>query len=163
MEQELVVSHYHSDVVFLLLAAMLPQGMTMYRRSWKKGKYQCCKLSEKYQKFVSLVLAGIVICLMMILCNYKALFAILGFGTSQLMKLDRNKISVLVSLLPYKEVLIILKVQILWRNSDQPVIEIPYIPTGEIYWLDQAIPDDIEELLFVQENKEYTDNKFVQR
>ena len=44
-----------------------------------------------------------------------------------------------------------------WRNSAQPNITMPeinehgWLPTGEIYWLDDAFPEDIENVLHQEE------------
>ena len=48
----------------------------------------------------------------------------------------------------------------IWRHSTSPVIELPRLEDNgwtseeEIYWMDDAFPDDVEELLFNKEDKD---------
>ena len=48
----------------------------------------------------------------------------------------------------------------IWRHSTRPIIELPrpedngWTSEGKIYWMDDAFPDDVEDLLFNEENED---------
>ena len=48
----------------------------------------------------------------------------------------------------------------IWRHSTRPIIELPrpedngWTSEGKIYWMDDAFPDDAEDLLFNKEDED---------
>ena len=138
---------------------------------FKKGKDQCWKLLEKHQKFEDCfanlrLTSSLPDEMFQLLEEFVCL--LYGIRSKSVNEARRKiferknkrekKIPNLSSLPPCKDVLWYHAlrsnfVAYIWRNSIEPIIDIPniaengWLSTGEILWLDDAFPEEIDELL----------------
>lgn len=140
---------------------------------FKKGKEKCWNLIEKFPKFLTAFIAlGTTLELTTEIFTQLEEYVCFLYGVKTKdinhvrwkifdKKLQKeHKVTDLAILPPCKQVLLyhIKRANLIayvWRNSAEPNITMPeinehgWLPTGEIFWLDDAFPEDIE--MFLQQ------------